>query len=362
MKEKRIRISFLLTIILCCFLGQLKVLAKTSIYYTNKATYLTKTATKNYNKKKNIITVIPKNQQVFLIKKINNRFYKVKYKTKIGYISTDSLSQLIQNKTNENNIHNNNSYNKSNSSENATGYTVLLTYHLIKISSDNNSPWQFYRLLSDFEKDINLIKSSGINVVNYRYVIEKLKKGEKLNGPHIIIQFDDGYISDYLYAFPILKKNNLPATFFITSYRASNPGDSFASWTQIKEISDYVNSDGKKLFEIGSHGHTHTSLDKNENESYEEWIARLRKEFEVSKKEIETKLGQATEIFALPFGAGFGRAEIRQIALDTGYEVVRGWKKDNDNFIKYKTDFIRFFPVYNNSNIQDAIDMALGKK
>lgn len=361
MKKKKIKtkISFLLTIMLFCFLGQVKVLAKTSVYYTKKATYLTKKATTNYKNKKNIITFIPKNEQVILVKKINKTYYKVNYKTKIGYVSTNSISQLIKNNANKEKV--SSIINDKPSLNQEKGNTVLLTYHEIKMKSDNNSPWQFYRLLNDFIKDISLIKNSGINVVNYRDVIEKLKKGEKLYGPHIIIQFDDGYISDYLYAFPILRDNNMKATFFVTSNYANNPGNRFASWGQIKEINDYINTDGIKLFEIGAHGQTHISLEKKQEESNEEWIVRLKNEFEVPKKEIESNLGQTTNIFALPFGAGFGQAEIKQIASETGYEVVRGWKKDDDNFINYKTDFIKFFPVYNNSNIQQAIDIALGK-
>jgi peptidoglycan/xylan/chitin deacetylase (PgdA/CDA1 family) len=261
-----------------------------------------------------------------------------------------------------NNITRNNKETLDSKNLNSTS-VVLLTYHEIRTESLDRGDWQFYRLLDDFEKDLKLIKSSGVKVINYRDLIDVLERGDEIFGPHIIIQFDDGYNSDYDYVFPLLVENQMKATFFITPGRASNPNfhNRFMSWEKIRTIKEYENDEGIKLFEIGAHGQTHTSLDRKENESHEEWLNRLRYEFYQPKKAIKENLGIDVNIFALPFGSGFGLNEVITIAKEYDYELVRGWKTDDNNFINYETNFVRFFPVYNNSNIQDAIDLALGR-
>jgi peptidoglycan/xylan/chitin deacetylase (PgdA/CDA1 family) len=53
----------------------------------------------------------------------------------------------------------------------------------------------------------------------------------KAKGKFLIITFDDGYLDNYSAAFPILKHNNMPATFFISTGFIDNP--SLPWWDEI---------------------------------------------------------------------------------------------------------------------------------
>lgn len=238
------------------------------------------------------------------------------------------------------------------------GNIVLLSYHGIKEKLESNKPWQLVRLKEDFENDMKAIKESGVSVKSYNEVIKSLKNGNPITEPTIIIQFDDGLLSDYQFAYPILKKFNLKATFFVTPGRADGPVHNYMSWSQIQEIYHYKNISGVRLFEIGGHGQTHTRLSKRTNENYEHWLSRLEFELEQPQREIEEHLGYKINLFALPFGAGFDTNEVKAISESLGYDLIRGWKQANNNFTYVNPNKIIFFPMYNNSSIQYAIDAA----
>ena len=75
---------------------------------------------------------------------------------------------------------------------------------------------------NNFEKQMQFIKEE-FNVLPLDVVIGHFKKGKRLSCRDIAITFDDGYIDNYINAYPILKKYSIPATIFITTgYIGSN--------------------------------------------------------------------------------------------------------------------------------------------
>lgn len=64
-----------------------------------------------------------------------------------------------------------------------------------------------------FEKFIKYI-SSHYNIISLDEYYQKKFKPNTLN---IALTFDDGYLNNYKYAIPILKKYNIPASFYITT-------------------------------------------------------------------------------------------------------------------------------------------------
>ncbi len=120
----------------------------------------------------------------------------------------------------------------------------------------------------------------------------------------IVITFDDGFESDYIFAFRELGKMNFRATFYIVTDCVGRKG--YMNWTQIKELHH-------KGMEIGSHSVSHRcllDLDRNE----------ISRELRQSKKEIEDRLGLKVESFSIPFG--FASQKIIEMAFEVGYETV----------------------------------------
>lgn len=156
-----------------------------------------------------------------------------------------------------------------------------------------------------FERQMRFLKNHHYNVVPLEMIGGLIKDKKKIAPKTIAITFDDGYRDNYTYAFPILKKYNLPATIFIIINEVGRPQGDRLSWDEIKVMRD------SGLINFGSHTlGPQPLLDiKSQDE--------LRRQIFDSKKILEEKLGQKINIFSYP-GGMFNR-NIKQLAVEAGY-------------------------------------------
>jgi len=116
------------------------------------------------------------------------------------------------------------------------------------------------------------------------------------------LTFDDGNLSDYDIAFPILHERRVSATFFVIVDKVGQKG--FLSWRQIIEMN-------KNGMNFGSHSLTHQSMVKlSKNEMMDEFIK--------SKRLLEDKLGTEITSFSYPFGEH--SRDINRFCFDAGYQ------------------------------------------
>jgi peptidoglycan/xylan/chitin deacetylase (PgdA/CDA1 family) len=152
---------------------------------------------------------------------------------------------------------------------------------------------------------------------NFRVVplvdqIHNCRSGQDMGGT-LSITFDDGYLDNFEVAAPILKRRNLPATFFVTtgfvgthttpswdSKLDTHPG--WMSWQQIRELA-------RQGFHIGSHTDTHIDMALSDPDT-------VRRELSLSKRKIEEAVGASATLFAYPFGG-------REHMSDDSLELVR---------------------------------------
>jgi len=92
---------------------------------------------------------------------------------------------------------------------------VITMYHSVSVRKDG---WCEPYTLSprSFESQIRYF-CENFEILSLDQLCENLQQGRSLPKKAVVITFDDGYRDNYLYAFPILRKYSVPATFFLTT-------------------------------------------------------------------------------------------------------------------------------------------------
>ena len=90
---------------------------------------------------------------------------------------------------------------------------LIICYHRIK-----DEPWPHLRptKVADFENQMQYL-SNMYNPISLERMAHHIQNGKPLPPKAIAVTFDDGYQDNYENAYPILKKYNIPATFFLTT-------------------------------------------------------------------------------------------------------------------------------------------------
>ena len=90
----------------------------------------------------------------------------------------------------------------------------ILCYH--RISDENFDPLFMNIKVMVFEEMIRHLKKE-YNIISFEKSVDLLKSKDDIPENTVVITFDDGYRDNYINAFPILKKYQVPATIFITA-------------------------------------------------------------------------------------------------------------------------------------------------
>jgi len=164
----------------------------------------------------------------------------------------------------------------------------------------------------DFEAQMQALKDAGITVISMADFLAWRRGEKEIPEKSAVISIDDGYISGYSVAWPILKKFDYPFTMYIYTNYVSSGGKS-VTWDQLREMADAG-------VDIGSHSVSHASMTKKGSKTdaeYEEW---LLNELAGSKAILERELGIPMRTFAYPFGIHNER--VQQLGLQSGYEAL----------------------------------------
>jgi peptidoglycan/xylan/chitin deacetylase (PgdA/CDA1 family) len=197
---------------------------------------------------------------------------------------------------------------------------VILMYHRI---TDNEPGNEYERSLVDFENDLIYIRYNNYQVLSLEDLLH-IQSGElKLISDGIIITFDDGFNSDYSKAVPLLSQYNMPGTFFIVPEWIDSLN--YLTWSEVWGISEYLDKNGKKLFNIGSHTSSHPYLEQSSQyfTNQQDYLNFLYTELSDSKNWIVDITGRTDIFLSLPFGDGAYNKDIIHTAIYCGYKGIR---------------------------------------
>ena len=159
--------------------------------------------------------------------------------------------------------------------------------------------------LDVFKSQLELINKEGLEFIhpkNFEKSLFENKKDRK-----ILLTIDDGLLSFYENAWPILKERKIPFILFVNTREVG--AYNYMNWDQILELhkSEFV--------EIGNHSHSHEYLADEGPEVIKDDILQ-------SIEIFKNKLGKNSDFFSYPFGEY--SLTFKSIVKDLGFKYAFG--------------------------------------
>ncbi len=156
-----------------------------------------------------------------------------------------------------------------------------------------------------FKEQLKIIEDEGIKFIHpneFKKSIVQDKTKRK-----VLLTIDDGLLSFYENAWPILREKKVPFILFVNTREVG--AFNYMNWDQILELHQSDN------VEIGNHSHSHEYLVDEESNF-------IKKDIQKSISIFKEKLGENSEFFSYPFGEY--SIEFKKIIKDLGFKYAFG--------------------------------------
>lgn len=163
-----------------------------------------------------------------------------------------------------------------------------------------------------FAAQMQALVDAGYHTITPDDLRDAIQSGStaSLASKPVLLTFDDGMRGQYQYAFPVLKKLGLKATFFLISNERSRGGMSNAM------VADLAQS---PLITIAAHTRHHFFLTHLSD-------AMLEEEIRGSREDLEALTGKPVRYFAYPFGSWSERIaeKVKDMDFDLAFGIRLG--------------------------------------
>lgn len=110
--------------------------------------------------------------------------------------------------------------------------------------------------VSQLEEHLQFLQSKGYQILPLERLTAFISEKVELPAKTVFITFDDGYLNNFKYAYPILEKYNTPATIFLPTYFIGQRSNWDKETDDLMSI-DQLRSLNPVLISFGLHSHTH---------------------------------------------------------------------------------------------------------
>lgn len=150
-----------------------------------------------------------------------------------------------------------------------TSIVPVIMFHSVGL---DQTPWIYHHLsesIRQFEKKIMRLQTAGYDFIFWDDLYRHMSGERTLPRPSVMLTFDDGYLDNWVYAFPLLQKYGIKATIFVNpefvepaSEHRTKHGNGieippeqamgFLSWEEMRRM------EASGLIDIQSHALSHT--------------------------------------------------------------------------------------------------------
>jgi len=205
----------------------------------------------------------------------------------------------------------------------------IVMYHSIMKSSKEMG--KYVITPTEFESDLRYLKEHDYETITMTDLINYVYNNFELPPKPVIITFDDGNFNNYIFGKPLLQKYEMKAVISIVGEYAesfsksppptNNPDYAFASWDQIKVMSD------SELFEIQNHTYSLHSTNKKrygikriQGDSLESYQNMLNADIVKLQDKLKETTGMSPNTFTYPFG--YMNKESKPILKELGFKAT----------------------------------------
>lgn len=193
-----------------------------------------------------------------------------------------------------------------------------------------------------FEKQVRYLRNKGFQALNTAELMAVLDGRLQPPARPVMITFDDGWLDNWLYAFPVLRQYHMKAVIFVVTSLAAEKGrrdrddetavsplpvhtecqkmidagrapEVMLSWDEMREM------EVSGLIDIQSHTHTHQRWDRLEDDRQARGSV-IARELETSKRLIEHNLDKKCDALCWPWG--IYDEDYISLAKSAGYKAL----------------------------------------
>lgn len=189
----------------------------------------------------------------------------------------------------------------------ASKHIPVLMYHSI---SEDDSKWNSICVSPNkFKQDLLALKESGYTTISPEELVFYMEGKIQLPENPVMITFDDGYLDNYTYAYPILKELGMKATIsIVVKTVGETPGDKpHFNWSQAKEMeeSGYISIQPHSFdlhYLANQKQGKGQGLSKLKGESLDSYKERIMNDSVMAISKISEKLNKEVLLYAYPYG------------------------------------------------------------
>ncbi len=182
----------------------------------------------------------------------------------------------------------------------ASAHISVLLYHRF----DENQFPTTTTSSAQFEQHMAYLKSHGYAVLSLDRLADCVEGRTPVPEKGVVITIDDGFISSYEKAVPVLRKYGFPFSIFVFTNAVGKKN--YMSWDQLRQVEAWGG-------EAGCHTHTHPRLINLTQKEVE-------REIMGSNELMEKNLGHKIRYFAYPYGQYDETA--RSVARRAGFRLM----------------------------------------
>jgi peptidoglycan/xylan/chitin deacetylase (PgdA/CDA1 family) len=210
----------------------------------------------------------------------------------------------------------------------------IIYYH--NIVPDGNGFSFMHTDISIFKQHIKYLTENGYKTYTFDEIPENFKKDPK--SKEAVITFDDGFLSNYTIAYPLMKELGLKFNIFLAVGKMEEKVENYLSWEMVKEMSE------SGIVGFGAHTYSHIDTRKINESNYE-------KEITLTNDLIKKHTGKEANDFCFPYGY-YNREAVKYLCEKESYK--RLYTSDYMKLKKMKnSEIIGRIPISNDYNIND---------